>query len=68
MVICLERSADLHMGQLMSLPLTVFASVKSRPILLSWYRLTQVVTEKGLLKRVYVSFYDIHTKCSKQNL
>ena len=30
MVICLERGADLHMAQLMPLPLTVFASVKSR--------------------------------------
>ena len=30
MVVCLERGADLHMAQLMPLPLTVSASVKSR--------------------------------------
>ena len=28
MVICLERGADLHMAQLMPLPLTVFCSSK----------------------------------------
>ena len=28
MVICLERGADLHMAQLMSLPLTVYCSSK----------------------------------------
>jgi len=39
MVICLERGADLHMAQLMPLPLTVSF----------WYRLTRVVPEKGLL-------------------
>jgi len=50
MVICLERGADLHMVQLMPLPLTIFfASVKSRLVLLFWYRLTWVVQEKGLL-------------------
>jgi len=47
MVICLERGADLHMAQLMPLPLTVFASVKSRLVLPFWYRLTWVVPEKG---------------------
>jgi len=34
MVICLERGADLHMAQLMPLPLTV-SSVKSRLFYLS---------------------------------
>ena len=43
LVICLERGADLHMAQLMPLPLTV-SSVKSR-----LYRLTWVVPEKGQL-------------------
>ena len=59
MVICLERGADLHMAQLMPLPLTVscfskikigftflalsLASVKSR------YRLTRVVLDRGPL-------------------
>jgi len=47
MVICLERGADLHMAQLMPLPLTVIASVKSRLVLPYWYRLTWVVAEKG---------------------
>ena len=45
MVICLERDADLHMAQLMPLPLTV--SVKSRLVLPFWYRLTWVVPEKS---------------------
>jgi len=44
MVICLERGADLHMAQLMPLPLS---SVKSRLVLPFWYRLTQIVPEKG---------------------
>ena len=50
MVICLERDADLHMAQLMALPLTVsIVSVKSRLVLPFWYRLTRVVLEKGPL-------------------
>jgi len=41
-VICLELGADLHVAQLMPLPLTVayLASVKSRLVLPFWYRLT----------------------------
>ena len=50
MVICLERGVDLHMAQLMPLPLTLsLASVKSRLVLPFWYRLTRVVQEKGPL-------------------
>ena len=49
MVICLERGADLHMAQLMPLPLAVSCSVKSRLVLPFWYQLTQVVPEKGPL-------------------
>jgi len=45
-VICLERGADLHMAQLMPLPLSL-ASVKSRLVLPFWYRLTQVVPDNG---------------------
>ena len=50
MVICLERgAAQLHMVQLMpphpKTPSSL-ASFKSRPVLLFWYRLTQVVLEK----------------------
>ena len=47
MVICLERGADLHMAQVMPLPLTV--SVKSRLVWPFWYRLTRVVPDKGPL-------------------
>jgi len=46
MVICVERGADLHMAQLMPLPLSL-ALVKSRLVLLFWYLLTWVVPEKG---------------------
>ena len=48
MVICLERGADLHMAQLMPLPIT---SVKSRFVLPFSYCLTGVVPEKGLLNQ-----------------
>ena len=46
MVICLEQGVDLHVAQLMPLPL---ASVKSRLVLPFWYRPTRVVPEKGPL-------------------
>jgi len=49
MVICLERGADLHMAQLMPLPLTVSCCSKFRLVLPFWYRLTWVVPDKGLL-------------------
>ena len=49
MVICLEREADLHMAQLMPLPLTVSCFNKSRLVLPFWYQLTRVVPEIGLL-------------------
>ena len=53
MVICLERGADLHMTQLMPLPPTVLLTVscfsKSRLVFPFWYRLTQVVPDKGPL-------------------
>ena len=49
MVICLEIGADLHMAQVMPLPLTVSCFSKSRLVLPFWYRLTRVVPEKGLL-------------------
>ena len=51
MVICLERGADLHIAQLMPLPLTVSSSVKSRLVLPFWYQLTRVVANKGPLNR-----------------
>ena len=46
MVICLERGANLHMAQLMPLPLTVSCS---RLVLPFWYWLTWVVPDKGPL-------------------
>ena len=49
MVICLGWGVDLHMAQLMPLPLTISCSSKSRLVLPFWYRLTQVVPDKGLL-------------------
>ena len=51
MVVCLEQCADLHMAQLMLLPLTVFCLIKFQMVLLFWYRLTWVVPDKGPLNR-----------------
>jgi len=48
-VICLELGADLHMAQLMPLPLTGSCFSKSRLVLPFWYRLNRVVLEKGPL-------------------
>jgi len=45
-VICLKPGVDLHMAQLMPLPLTVSCSSKIQIGLPLWYRLTQVVLEK----------------------
>jgi len=45
----LERGADLHMAQLMPLPLAVSCFSKSRLVLPFWYRLTWVVPDKGPL-------------------
>jgi len=46
-VICLGRGADLHIAQLMPLPLAIFCSSKSRLVLPFWCRLTRVVPDKG---------------------
>ena len=54
MVICLEQGADLHMAQLMPLPLTVSCFSKIQIVLPFWYRLTWVVLEKRAVKRVCV--------------
>jgi len=48
-VVYLEQGADLHMAQLMPLPLTVSCFTKTRLVLPFWYRLTWVVLEKGPL-------------------
>jgi len=49
MVICLERGADLHMAQLIPLPLTVSCFSKIQISLPFWYRPTRVVPDKGPL-------------------
>jgi len=49
MAICLELGTDLHMAQMMPLPLTVSCFGKARLVLPFWYRLTWVVQEKGRL-------------------
>jgi len=49
MVICLERGADLHMVQLMPLPLTLSCFSKIPMVLPFWYRFTRVVPDKGPL-------------------
>jgi len=45
MVVCLGRGADLHMAQLMPLPLTISCSSKSILVLPFWYQLIQVVPD-----------------------
>jgi len=45
-VMCLGQDADLHMAQLMPLPLTVSCSSISRLVLPYWCRLTWVVPDK----------------------
>jgi len=49
MIVCLECSADLHMAELMPLPLTISCFSKIQIGLPFWYRLTRVVPDKGLL-------------------
>jgi len=44
--LCLGQGADLHMAQLMPLPLTISCSSKSRLVLPFWCRLTQVALDK----------------------
>ena len=46
MVICLERGADLHMAQLMPLPLAVSCFSKIQIGFPFWYWLTRVVADK----------------------
>ena len=49
MVICRERDADLHVAQLMPLPLTISCFSKTQIGLPFWYWLTRVVPDKGPL-------------------
>jgi len=58
MVIGLKQGADLHMDQLMPLPLTVSCY---RLVLHFWYRLNRVVPDKGPLNKcVCVQMSKIH--------
>jgi len=45
-IMCLGQGADLHMAQLMPLPLTVSCYSKSRLVLPFWCRLTWIVPDK----------------------
>ena len=56
-VIWLERGADLHMAQLMPLPLTVSSFSKIQTVLPFWYWLTWVVPDKGPLNRCVRVFF-----------
>ena len=60
MVICLERSADLHMAQLMPLPLTVSCFIK----ILSGTG-PPVSPRKRVVKRVCVCKISSHKICLK---
>ena len=51
MVICLERGADLHMAQLLPLPLTVSCFSKIQIGFTFLVPLTRVVSDKGPLNR-----------------
>jgi len=56
-VVCLQQGADLHMAQLMPLPLTISCFSKVQigfTFLVRWYRLTRVVPEKRAVKPVCV--------------
>jgi len=56
MVICLDQGADLHMAQLMPLPLTVSCFSKIQIGLPFWYRLTRVVLDKRVLNGCVCSY------------
>jgi len=55
-LICLERGADLHMAQLMPLPLTVSCFSKIQIGFTFLVRLTRVVPDKGPLNRCVCVF------------
>jgi len=50
MVICIERGAELHVVQLMPLPLTVSCFSKIQIGLPFWYQLTWVVPDRRAIK------------------
>ena len=60
MVICLEQGADLHMAQLMPLPLTVSCFSKIQIGLPFWYQLPRVVRDKGPLNGCVCVMWYLH--------
>jgi len=54
MVMCLGQGADLHIAQLMPLPLTISCSSKSRLVLPFWCQLTRVVLDEIQEGRIMV--------------
>jgi len=56
MVMCLGQGADLHMAQLMPLPLTISCSSKSRLLLPFWCQLIQCI----LLSYISTTYYHYH--------
>jgi len=65
MVISLRQGADMHMAQLTPLPLTISCSCKSWLVLPFWYRLTQIVSDEGLLNKCCCCNA---ARCSKNHL
>jgi len=58
--LCLGQGADLHMAQLMPLPLTISCSSKFRLVLPFWCRLTWVVPDKIQCVRACVLRYYLY--------
>jgi len=52
-VMCLGQGADLHMAQLMPLPLTLSCSSKSRLVLPSWFYLSGLHFTKFIINIIY---------------
>ena len=63
MVICLERDADLHMAQLMPLPLTISCFSKIQIGFTFLVPADLGNPEKGAVKRVCVCFFCIYCYC-----
>jgi len=63
MVICLEQGADLHMAQLMPLPLTISCFSKIQMVLPFWYQLTQIVLDKAPLNGCVCVLHAYSTFC-----
>jgi len=67
MVMCQEsQGADLHMAQLMPLPLTISCSSKSILILPSWCRLTQAVLDRNQEGHKMVVCVCFSEECGRQ--